>query len=162
LVDACEQADIVSGSRYLEQMAQERDAPAERRQINREITDELNRRLRLSLTDAFCGFKAYRVCSLARLTLTESGYGMPLELWVQAAHHGLEIVEVAVPLIYLEEKRSFGGQLDDGQSRRRYYDSVLDRAQAAVAAQSDDAKPNDVKSIAKSSRNPCSANFEKC
>ena len=133
LVDACQQADLVSGSRYLQRNQSNEQAPAERMQINREITQELNRRLGLSLTDAFCGFKAYRTCSLARLELTEAGYGMPIELWVQAVHHGLHIVEVPVPLIYLEEKRSFGGQLDNGEARRRYYYSVLDRAEAAVA-----------------------------
>jgi dolichol-phosphate mannosyltransferase len=133
LVEGCEEAEIVSGSRYLDMSASSGSVPAERRKINREITAELNRRLGLSLTDAFCGFKAYRVCSLARLTLTEDGYGMPLELWVQAAHHKLKILEVPVPLIYLEEKRSFGGQLDDGQSRRLYYREVLERALAATS-----------------------------
>ena len=39
----------------------------------------------IELTDAFCGFKAYRVESLKKLELTETGYAMPLELWVQAA-----------------------------------------------------------------------------
>ena len=133
LVDACQQADLVSGSRYLQRNQSNEQAPAERMQINREITQELNQRLGLSLTDAFCGFKAYRTCSLARLELTEAGYGMPIELWVQAVHHGLHIVEVPVPLIYLEEKRSFGGQLDNGEARCRYYYSVLDRAEAAGA-----------------------------
>ena len=133
LVDACQQADIVSGSRYLCPDQSNGQAPAERMQINREVTQELNRRLGLSLTDAFCGFKAYRTHSLAQLELTESGYAMPLELWVQAVHHELHIVEMPVPLIYLEEKRSFGGQLDSGKARRRYYYSVLDRAEAAAA-----------------------------
>ena len=53
---------------------------------------------------------------------------MPLELWVQAAHHGLRIVELPVPLIYLDEERSFGGSLDDGRKRLEYYHQVLDRA----------------------------------
>ncbi len=128
LVAACRDADIVSGSRYLWNAERARQAPAERRQINQQITRELNERLGLTLTDAFCGFKAYRVDALARLRITEPGYGMPLELWVQAAHHRLRIVEVPVPLIYLEEERSFGGSLDDGQRRLEYYHRVLDRA----------------------------------
>jgi glycosyltransferase involved in cell wall biosynthesis len=137
LVAACRNADIVSGSRYLAAKMQggpATEAPAERRQINVQITRELNQLLGLSLTDAFCGFKAYRVAALAELTITEPGYGMPLELWVQAAHHGLRIVEVPVPLIYLEEERSFGGSLDDGRKRLAYYHCVLDRAMAAVGA----------------------------
>jgi dolichol-phosphate mannosyltransferase len=136
LVQACRVADIASGSRYLTAAGEFTTGPAapiERRQINAQITRELNQLLCLSLTDAFCGFKAYRVAALAGLTITEPGYGMPLELWVQAVHHGLRIVEVPVPLIYLEEKRSFGGSLDDGRKRLEYYHRVLDRAIAGVA-----------------------------
>jgi dolichol-phosphate mannosyltransferase len=132
LVAACSGADIVSGSRYLGASDAKSLAPAERRQINQMITRELNERLGLSLTDAFCGFKAYRVSALAKLAITDPGYAMPLELWVQAAHLGLRIVEVPVPLIYLEEARSFGGSLDDGRKRLAYYHQVLDRAIAAV------------------------------
>jgi len=55
LVDACRHADIVSGSRYLEASDAKSQAPAERRQINQMITREINQRLGLSLTDAFCG-----------------------------------------------------------------------------------------------------------
>jgi glycosyltransferase involved in cell wall biosynthesis len=134
LVAACRHADIVSGSRYLDSSDARSAAPAERRQINQMITREINERLGLSITDAFCGFKAYRVCALKKLSITDPGYAMPLELWVQAAHLGLRIVEVPVPLIYLEEERSFGGSLDDGGKRLAYYHEVLDRALAAVKA----------------------------
>jgi glycosyltransferase involved in cell wall biosynthesis len=134
LVAACRDADMVSGSRYLRNKENAHQAPAERRQINTQITRELNELLGLSLTDAFCGFKAYRVPALAKLTITELGYGMPIEVWVQAAHHGLRIVELPVPLIYLEEERSFGGSLDDGRRRLEYYHRVLDAAVAMVAA----------------------------
>jgi dolichol-phosphate mannosyltransferase len=132
LVAACRDADIVSGSRYLDASDAKSFAPAERRQINQLVTRELNERLELSLTDAFCGFKAYRVTALAKLTVSEPGYAMPLELWVQAAALGLRIVEVPVPLVYLEEERSFGGSLDDGRKRLEYYHQVLDRAIAAI------------------------------
>ncbi|MDP6060828.1 MAG: glycosyltransferase family 2 protein, partial [Pirellulaceae bacterium] len=81
---ACSSCDIVSGSRYLKAFSGDTEPPAQRRWINRRITAELNRRLGLRVTDAFCGFKAYRVESLKKLSLTESGYAMPLELWVQA------------------------------------------------------------------------------
>ena len=108
--------------------ARRRRAPADQSADHR----ELNERLGLSITDAFCGFKAYRVCALAKLHITDPGYAMPLELWVQAAYLGLKIVEVSVPLIYLEEKRSFGGSLDDGAKRMEYYHQVLDRAIAAT------------------------------
>lgn len=135
LVEACRNADVVSGSRYLRNKENAHQAPAERRQINTQITREINERLGLTLTDAFCGFKAYRVPALAKLAITEPGYGMPIEAWVQAAHQRLRIVELPVPLIYLDEVRSFGGSLDDGRKRLEYYHRVLDQAIAAAERQ---------------------------
>jgi len=128
LASACRDVDVVSGSRYLGQDFAAGQAPADRRQINQTITAELNELLGLKLTDAFCGFKAYRTQSLAHLCLQETGYAMPLEFWVQAAHHDLKIVEVPVPLIYLEEERSFGGELDAAEVRLGYYRQVILRA----------------------------------
>lgn len=127
-VQACGRADIVSGSRYLERFSEQSRPPEDRRRINRIITKELNRRLGLNLTDAFCGFKAYRVEVLPQLIPTEDGYAMPLEVWVRAARLGLRIVELPVPLIYLEEERSFGGALDNADTRLAVYRQVLDRA----------------------------------
>jgi len=121
-------ADIVSGSRYLRAFAGDSVPPSDRRWINQQITKEINHRLGLRLTDAFCGFKAYRVSALRNLRLTDDGYAMPLELWVQAACGGLRVVEVAVPLIYLDEERSFGGSLDDSVTRLDYYHRTLNRA----------------------------------
>jgi dolichol-phosphate mannosyltransferase len=134
LAAACVDADIISGSRYLELDGTASQAPVDRRRINLQITDELNCRLGLKITDAFCGFKAYRVEALKKLRLTETGYAMPLELWVQAACQGLRIIELPVPLIYLDEKRSFGGALDDSATRLAYYHSVVDRALKASVA----------------------------
>jgi dolichol-phosphate mannosyltransferase len=136
-VAACAGWDIVSGSRYLKTYPGASTPPADRRRINEQLTAEINRRLGFHLTDAFCGFKAYRVAALASLSLTETGYAMPLELWVQAAHGGLKVRELPVPLIYLDEKRSFGGSLDDAQVRLDHYYQVLDRAEAAAARMGD-------------------------
>ncbi len=127
-VAACEEFDLVSGSRYLQQFPGDSDPPASRRRINHLVTAELNQRLGLHLTDAFCGFKAYRVAALAQLQLTETGYAMPLELWVQAARAGWRMVEYPVPLIYLDEARSFGGALDDDQTRLDYYLFVIQQS----------------------------------
>ncbi len=127
-----DEADIVSGSRYLKEFPGDSRPPEERRRINQLITRRLNRQLGLGLTDAFCGFKAYRVPILAKFSLTETGYAMPLEFWVQAVALGLRIIEMAVPLIYLDEARSFGGALDHAQTRLKVYEGVLDRALAAA------------------------------
>jgi glycosyltransferase involved in cell wall biosynthesis len=133
-VDRCRDdgVDIVSGSRYLRRFPGDSDPPEQRRRINQLVTEELNRRFGLRLTDAFCGFKAYSVPALAKIELRETGYAMPLELWVRAVQLGLRIVELPVPLIYLDEKRSFGGALDDAETRLRVYWEVLDRAQTTV------------------------------
>jgi dolichol-phosphate mannosyltransferase len=131
-VEACADVDIVSGSRYLKKFDADTAPPEQRRWINQQITAKLNQYLGWNLTDAFCGFKAYKVDALQRLTLRETGYAMPLELWVQAAAADLSVVEFPVPLIYLDEERSFGGSLDDAQTRLQYYSEVLQRSMAAA------------------------------
>ncbi len=145
----CSEVEILSGSRYLDLDQSTEHVPTDRRQINQTITSELNERLGLNITDAFCGFKAYCTKALAKLDLTETGYAMPLELWVQAAKHGLRIREVPVPLIYLDEERSFGGALDAADLRLKYYREVIDRAvekyeraaSKSSASQSPEAQP---------------------
>lgn len=125
ILDEYAPADMVSGSRYLRDFTGDSSAPEDRRAINSRITACLNEKLGLTITDAFCGFKAYRVSALADLEITVTGYAMPLQLWVQSANLGWRIREFAVPRIYLEEKRSFGGSLDDASIRLAYYHSVL-------------------------------------
>ncbi len=129
LLEALHDADVVSGSRYLRDFRQDTLAPQDRRRINAEITADLNARFGLHLTDAFCGFKAYRREALARLRITETGWGMPLQLWVQAAHHRLRIKEVGVPRVYLDPNRAFGGVLNDPEERLAYYRRVLAAAE---------------------------------
>ncbi len=132
-VSACRDVDIVSGSRYLKRFSGDSQPPAQRRWVNQLITKELNQKLGMSLTDAFCGFKAYRVEALQQLELNEPGYAMPLELWIQAAKVSLCVVELPVPLIYLDDERSFGGALDDAQLRLEYYRQVIARSMALAA-----------------------------
>lgn len=145
-VTACQNtnADVVSGSRYLKSFDADTPPPIERRKINYKVTQMLNNRLGFGLTDSFCGFKAYRTEALKQIELQETGYAMPLELWVQAACKQMSVVEVPVPLIYLDESRSFGGKLDDGETRLRYYTEVLDRAFAAL--------PNDCEKLRRGER----------
>src|SRR5262249_54557330 len=112
-------------SRYLRDFRQNTLPPSDRRWINRQITAELNARFGLNQTDAFCGFKAYRREALARLRITETGWGMPLQLWVQAAHRGLRIKEVGGPRLYRDPNRAFGGVLDNPQERLAYYRAVI-------------------------------------
>jgi dolichol-phosphate mannosyltransferase len=130
LLEAIGDADLVSGSRYLRDFRQDGAAPEDRLRINQIITSELNARFGLKITDAFCGFKAYRREALARLCITETSWGMPLQLWVQAARAGLRIKEVGVPRLYLDPNRAFGGVLNDAEERLAYYRRVIEAAEA--------------------------------
>ena len=87
----------------------------------------LNAAIGIKLTDAFCGFKAYRVESVQRLELVESGYGLPLQLWVQASKANLVIREIGVPLIYHDGERNFGGVLENPNVRLEYYLNIIQR-----------------------------------
>ncbi len=121
-------ADIVSGSRYLKVLDPDQAPPEQRRKINVEVTRWLNECFGLGLTDAFCGFKAYRTSALAKFDITDEGYAMPLQVWVQAAEHDMKVIEVPVPLIYLDESRAFGGALDNADFRLNHYRTVFQAA----------------------------------
>ena len=123
-----EHYDMVSGSRYL-RMDTKRDhaPPLERVRVNSLMCRLINRLTIYCLTDAFCGFKAYRSEALRQLKPTEAGYGMPLQLWMQASKHGLTLKEIAVPLLYMDHRRTFGGKLDDMDRRLRYYVEIIGR-----------------------------------
>jgi glycosyltransferase involved in cell wall biosynthesis len=120
--------DIVSGSRYLPGSLAVDDAPKDRRRINASVTALVNEVTGWTLTDSFCGFKAYRLSALAGLGLVESGYAMPLELWAKAWKAGLKVREIPVERIYCSHERSFGESLDDPEARLGYYLSVWERA----------------------------------
>ena len=120
-----DRADVISGSRYLDVHPENDAPPVDRQSINRDITLELNARLELTLTDAFCGFKAYRIRTCAPLALDADGYDFPMQFWVQAAAAGLRITELPVRLIYNDPNRTFGGPLDQADARRRHYLDTL-------------------------------------
>ena len=116
--------DIVSGSRYLRSSHEK--APEERSGINRLITKRINEITGHGITDAFCGFKAYRMGGLTKLNLTEPHYGMPLQLWIEASKHGLTVKEIPVGLVYFQWRRGFSGRLSDPGKRLAYYNRVID------------------------------------
>ncbi|MBU2591680.1 MAG: glycosyltransferase family 2 protein, partial [Nitrospinae bacterium] len=77
-------------------------------------------------TDSFCGFKGYRIEALSKLSLTEQGYGMPLQLWIQACKEKLKVAEKATKRIYSNVGRIFGGELDDPEKRFIYYKKIME------------------------------------
>ncbi|MCH7870618.1 MAG: glycosyltransferase family 2 protein [Planctomycetes bacterium] len=118
-------ADVISGSRYLQQRSDDDPAPPDRRRINETITELLDQMLGLKLTDTFCGFKAHRTAAMRRLRLDEPGYAFPLQFWPQCVRAGLRIVEIPVRRIYRDSSREFGGTLDDPAARLQHYLQVL-------------------------------------
>jgi glycosyltransferase involved in cell wall biosynthesis len=119
--------DVISGSRYLKDFGDNDSPPASRRAINAAVTQEINDRLGLGITDAFCGFKAYRTGAVARLPFDVDGYAFPMQFWVQAAASRLRIREIPVRLIYNDPTRTFGGPLNEDGARLRHYREVLHR-----------------------------------
>lgn len=115
------QADIVSGSRYLPESRTVGDAPEERRRVNERVTAEVNGLTGWGLTDAFCGFKGYKLRSLDGIEFEEPGYAFPMEMWAKAWRAGLAVAELPVERIYLDNDRSFGEDLDDPEKRFDYY-----------------------------------------
>ncbi len=122
---ARDDADIISGSRYLRADPLDEEAPLDRREINHTINHVLAQVLNLHLTDSFCGFKAHRVAALRRLRLDEPGYAFPLQFWVQCVRAGLRIRELPVRRIYRDKSREFGGTLDDPAARLTHYLAVF-------------------------------------
>lgn len=122
-----DEADIISGSRYLPQSFGDDMPPADRREVNATVTEWINDRLGLSITDAFCGYKAYRVAGLRALDIDLEGYEMPLQVWVQAAAADLRVAEIPIRLIYNDPNRSFGGKLDDKDHRLAHYRQAFER-----------------------------------
>jgi dolichol-phosphate mannosyltransferase len=126
-------ADIISGSRYMEHRPDNDMPPGDRRSINATITAVLNDLFDLKLTDSFCGFKAHRVSAMRKLCLDIPGYAFPMQLWPQVWHHGLRLKEIPVRLIYNDPTRHFGGMLDDAAKRLEHYLCVLHCEQERIA-----------------------------
>ncbi len=125
-------ADLISGSRYLDQDGNGDVAPGDRRKINAVLTDKINELFGWKLTDTFCGFKAHRVAAMRQVPLTETGYAFPMQLWPRIYKAGLRVRELSVRLIYNDLTRHFGGDLDNADVRLNHYLSVLAREVAAV------------------------------
>lgn len=124
--------DIISGSRYLPTSQAIGVAPPTRQEVNQRVTEEINRVTGWHLTDAFCGFKAYRLAALEGIEIREPGYAMPLELWAKAFRRGLSVTEIPVERIYCSHDRTFGEHLDDPETRYAYYMRVWNETLEAL------------------------------
>lgn len=117
--------DLISGTRYAARNAHDDAAPHDRAAINASLTRLINAIYPLRLTDSFCGFKAHRVPAMKRVTLTETGYAFPMQLWPQVVAADLRVTELSVRRIYNDPNRSFGATLDQPLVRLTHYLDVL-------------------------------------
>ena len=90
---------IISGSRYKNSDLFWQNPWKDRFLVNTIITGILNT-LGLSITDAFCGLKAYECNAINDLELKINGYEIPIEIWIKSMKKGYKIAEKGVPLIY--------------------------------------------------------------
>ena len=90
---------IISGSRYKNSELFWQKPWKDRFLVNTIITGILNT-IGLSITDAFCGLKAYECNAINDLELGINGYEIPIEIWIKAMKNGYVIVEKGVPVIY--------------------------------------------------------------
>jgi len=117
--------DILSGSRYLDPKMMLSTPPPNRQKVNHRITKILSAITDYDLTDSFCGFKIYSVSALKKLKLTEKGFGLPLQLILQAHKQKLILKEMPIELIYTDEKRTFGVILNNTLKRFSYYIKII-------------------------------------
>jgi len=90
---------IISGSRYKNSNHYWQKPWKDRFLVNTIITGILNT-LGFSITDAFCGLKAYECNAINDLELTVNGYEIPIEIWIKSMKKGYKFVEKGVPVIY--------------------------------------------------------------
>ncbi len=120
--------DVISGSRYLKISPEElKSVPADRFIINKKITEKINKITGYNITDAFCGMKAYKVRALKKLKLSEKGYGLPVQFWIQAKKKGLKIKELPVKLIYIDYNRNFCNIFGSPMERYKYYLKIFEK-----------------------------------
>ena len=90
---------IISGSRYKNSDHFWQKPWKDRFLVNAIITGILNT-IGFSITDAFCGLKAYECNAINDLELKINGYEISIEIWIKSLKKGLSILEKGVPVIY--------------------------------------------------------------
>ncbi|MCP4763284.1 MAG: glycosyltransferase family 2 protein [archaeon] len=99
ILDEKKLPQIISGTRYKDSKQFRQNPWKDRFLVNTVISGILNK-IGFSITDSFCGLKAYRVNYINDLELLVDGYEMPVELWIKAKEKGFSIIETPVSVIY--------------------------------------------------------------
>jgi len=100
------EADVVIGSRLLDEHRGAKAGAWYRRAGVRLITKVSNATSRLSLKDAQSGFRAYNCQALNCLSMSEEGMGASVEILLQAKKHGLRVKEVSTTCNYDDVENS--------------------------------------------------------
>ncbi|MFX1259367.1 MAG: glycosyltransferase family 2 protein [Promethearchaeota archaeon] len=93
------QEQLISGSRYKNADLFWQNPWKDRFLVNAIIAGILNT-VGLSITDAFCGLKAYKCNAINDLELNVNGYEIPIEIWIKSMKKGYRFIEIGVPVIY--------------------------------------------------------------
>jgi glycosyltransferase involved in cell wall biosynthesis/phosphohistidine swiveling domain-containing protein len=109
-IEAISDVDMVVGSRYLPDSERKSRPPKDRELANQAVTKLTRKYINYNITDYASGFRAYRVPSLRKLRITETGYAWPFQLWIQAYEAGFRVKEIPIPLLYLDYKRGSHGE----------------------------------------------------
>lgn len=126
--------DIVSASRYHPDSMEVNRYP-EREEISRWVAQEIRERFGVTITDPFCGFRAFSRRAIERLLpmlgewINQWGYGLSLEITLKTIALGLRMAEVGAELYYPTLKH-FPGSMQTPEFRRNYYYSFFVRAEA--------------------------------
>jgi glycosyltransferase involved in cell wall biosynthesis len=106
LVAALDRADVALGSRFLGKEIE--GASAQRRMLLRTATLVSNGLSGLKLTDAHCGFRAFRASVAPRLRILQDRMAHASELLRKIRTSGVRVVEVPVTVRYTEHSISKG------------------------------------------------------
>jgi len=112
--------DIVNCSRILENYDHS-SFREDRVSITAGIAGALNNITDLTLTDPMSGIIAYRVSSLNDMELTDYSHGLLLQLWIQAVHFNLTVIEIP-----LQKQADFGTELDQYEDPLGLFLSVME------------------------------------
>ncbi|HEY3805824.1 MAG TPA: glycosyltransferase family 2 protein [Kofleriaceae bacterium] len=106
LVDALDTADIALGSRFLGKQIE--GASSRRVALLKTATIVSNRLSGMQLTDAHCGFRAFRASAAPKLKITQDRMAHASELLHKIKASGLRVVEVPVTVRYTEHSMAKG------------------------------------------------------
>ncbi len=121
---------IISGSRYKNSDLFWQNPWKDRFLVNAIITGILNT-IGFSITDAFCGLKAYECNAINDLDLQINGYEIPIEIWIKSMKDGYKIVEIGVPVIYKDRNAVLKNAKDSflfkkGEERIEKYIQIIE------------------------------------